>query len=142
MEKCIICDEKRNDPFSTATATSLTNITSCSERWSSLGKKINICDRIKEMKLVEGTKYHYHRKCYKIFCNTSNLTKAERSHEEELKDSINNKPGRPSTSPVPPKSRKKFDSQLCVFCQVEVGEQIHEVCSESMGKKILVNQNL
>lgn len=140
MEKCIICAEKQNDQFSTATETSLTNIRLCSERWGRLGKNINICDIINQMKMVEGTEYHYHRKCYKSFCNTSNLAKAERSHEEELKDSMNKKRGRPSISSVPPKSRKTFDSELCVFCQDQVGK-IHEVCSESMGKKFLEIKN-
>lgn len=91
--------------------------------------------------MVEGTEYHYHRKCYKSFCNTSNLAKAESSHEEELKHSVNKKRGRPSISSVAPKSRKTIDSELCVFCQDEVGEQIHEVCSESMGKKFLEIKN-
>ena len=133
MEKCIICAEQRNDKFSTATETSFANIRLCSERWGRLGKNIKICDRINQMKVVEGTEHHYHRKCYKSFCNTGNLAKAERNHEEVIKDSMNKKQGRPSTSSVPSKSRKTFDSELCVFCQDQVGE-IHEVCSESMGK--------
>ena len=141
MEECIICDEKRHDLFSTATETSLSNIRLCSERWGRIGKNINICDRINTLKIVRGTDYHYHRKCYKSFCNTSNLAKAERSHEEELKESMSKKRGRPSTSFVSPKSRKTFDSDLCVFCQDQGREQIHEVCSESMGKKFLEIKN-
>lgn len=140
MEKWIICAEQWNK-FSTATETSLTNIRLCNERWGRLGKNINICDRINQMKVVEGTEYHFHRKCYKLFCNTSSLAKAEKSHEEEIKDSMNQKQGRPSTRSVPLKSRKTFDSELCVFCQDQVGK-IHEVCSESMGKKFLEIKNL
>lgn len=141
MEECIICAEKRHDQFSTETETSPSNIRLCSERWGRLGKNINICDRINKIKMDERTEYQYHRKCYKSFCNTSNLAKAERSHEEELKYLMNKKRGRPSTSSVPPKSRKTFDSELCVFCQYEVGEQIHEVRSESMGKLFLEIKN-
>lgn len=139
MEQCIICEETRRDEFSYASELSINNIKLFSERWARLGKNINIHDRVKQVKIVEGTKYRYHRKCYKSLCNQANLEKAEGSHEEDLKCAGIKKRGRPSTSSLPStsKKRKTFDQEQCVFCQGTRVEKLHQVCTEPMGRKFL-----
>lgn len=77
-----------------------------------LGKNIDICDRIEQLKCVEGTEYHYHIKCYKSLCHQTNLERAE------LKGSLKilNLQCKKSVEGQA-RLRKTYDQELCVFCQ-------------------------
>ncbi|XP_033114877.1 uncharacterized protein LOC117115271 [Anneissia japonica] len=137
MQKCIICDEEKNELFSKASETSLNAIQSFSRRWAILGTKNDICGRVKHLTYNQTTQYHYHRKCYMSLCHQANLVKAKKKYEGGI--SNNRKRGRPSQSPGPSssKTRKTFDSALCVFCQISDRGKAFQVRSDSMGSKFL-----
>ena len=140
-EDCIICDKPGDGSYSVASEKSFMKIKSFCEDWSKIGKYNEDWNRLQDLTFSAEKKMYYHRTCYQTLCHKGNLSWAQKNYEKAVASAAAEKArGRPSdeSMPGPSKKRKIFDQDLCVFCQLNLQDQVaYSVRSAEMGQKFL-----
>lgn len=91
----------------------------------------------------------YHKTCYKDLTSKSHVERAKRRYEKgqatcSVSDIKQKKTGRPSkststctpTSPPICTRSQTFDKDMCVICQEERADNLHDVSTENMGAQL------
>ena len=169
---CIICQEnqQKKDVTKVIAVESIEILLyRCRERARYKDSKvIDFTERVKNITAIDilNNKGFYHRECYKIFSNKSEMNRAEKRYNDALQQScatsIKRKIGRPSTAKYKEETAEEsmlrrsqtvpYDKTLCIICQraegilhmvqvTSTGHSIHKVAEQLSDKSFFRRLN-
>lgn len=133
MSCCTICKESKKKGLSVASDESFKKMKDYAKKWSVVGEYTKLWEWFRDKAYSDGIMYH--RTCYQRLCNKTMLSRKQDKIPCSSKNLLKRR--NEENNRLYEKKRKTFDEMLCVFCQISSPNELHNVCTETMGKTFL-----